>query len=342
MISIMSLLAFSAYSSDLEINAPEGISSVEILSGGTKSMLEHIKDRFDGQLSALEQRYKISELKEEHSAATEHLKTRKTAYTTQIKSLKAEYLSNIEITIHSLEAEISPESSALGDIMFFFTIKNKTDKIISQITYKPMAEDLYLPTTTNMVLELIDPKTMKLGISPGKSLSNVGHEPVKLSIFINQLKKDEVGRIKSDIKNNFAIAILDAKFSNAIGYKGQHKMMDLKEAIAAKINAFRIAIEKAEKDEGLKKKSYEKALAAYTKEQDEINKLYKKNLEELKVSSLRFSTGSEDNTIEDIPPGNYIIYARNTDGKAVFQEVKIEGKKTSVDLQNMEGDPFQL
>ncbi|MBN2297466.1 MAG: hypothetical protein JXM72_02675, partial [Deltaproteobacteria bacterium] len=214
----------------LQLEVSPGFSQVYLLSQGTSTVLEHLKTRFDTAMEELNKNYQIDLLKEQADKAAILEQEKKDTYSEKFTSLRNTYLKSVSITIVGVDAQIFPSSSALAEVFFFFSIKNNSDRIITDITYKPVIGDIMLPTTSSLVLELIHPATLISGLSPGQTLSNKGYDPEHFSFFIGELSKEELGKIQQEMKTHFTVEVIDMHFTNKRGYKDQTRVLGFKEA----------------------------------------------------------------------------------------------------------------
>lgn len=327
----------------LQLEVPPGLPEVYLLSAGTPAVLQHLGDEFEQSIGQLSMNYQIDLLGEQAEKATALVKKKEQAYSSKFDSLKQQYLDSISFSIISSEAEIFPASSALGEVSFLYTIKNNSDRIISDITYKPKVGGITLPTTSALILELIHPATLISGLGPNGTLSNKGHDPEHFSFFIGELSREELKKISSGLKNNFTIDILDMHFTPKKGYKGQTDVLGFKEAFTDQLKLLQVSIERARVDEGTKKASYNKAFARFNEDKDTELMRYRKSLEDLKKTAVRYQVHVDEknrSTFENIPAGTYFVYASNAQGSAIFEQITIKESRNKLMINDMIKDPF--
>lgn len=343
-VCFMLIFAFDCYAARLVISVPQNISEIQLLSGGTPAVLDHLKDRLSAEVSDLENHYEVNELASQIKQISALLKEREMAYAQKVSSIRNDYISKLSFTIHSIDAEISPESSSIGDIMFYYTVTNRSDRIITDIMFKPKMGSIILPTTTTLILEFINPDNLKLGIAPGESISNTGHDPERFSFFIGDLSKEELQRIRSDLKEEFSVQIVDLHFAFQQGYKGQRMVMGVDGAFAEQLKPFLAAIGKTKEDLVATTNRHTLAVEAYEKDKGKALDAFTHAAEKLKQSSLRYSCPVESTknrcTFEGIDAGTYVIYASPAKGRAVFQEIRVDEGKHHVTIDSLGEDPF--
>ncbi|HHO75270.1 MAG TPA: hypothetical protein ENN05_02440, partial [Deltaproteobacteria bacterium] len=114
----------------LQLEVPDGLSEVYLLSEGTPSILNHLKTRFDQDIENLAKKYQIDVLKKQADKATILAQEKNEDYAERFNSLRNTYLKSVSLHIVGVETEISPSSSALAEVLFHFSIKNNSDRII--------------------------------------------------------------------------------------------------------------------------------------------------------------------------------------------------------------------
>jgi len=342
-IALILAISANAQGAKLRITLPPGISRVELLSGGTAAVLDYLRERMDQQIQELNQHYQIQLRETELASAKKHLENTATAYRNEINAIRAEYLSKIILSVDSASAEISPESSALGEIDFYYTVRNNSDRIISSVIYTPKIGNDKMPTSSSLILELINPATLKYGVEAGKTISNKGFLAENFSFFIKELKKGQISLIKSKLQKEFSIAIVDLRFVNEIAYKGQFKEMDVIEAFQHRLGSLRQASEKAKELAAIKKDNYEKALREYTGARDLVINEFLSAAAQLEKTSIRHTSTVNSNnktTIENIDAGSYIVYAQKENGLAVYEVIEINTSKHEFVINELIKDPF--
>jgi hypothetical protein len=329
----------------LQLEVPPGMTDVYLLSSGTPTVLKHLQDQLNLSLDQLNTKYQIETLKDQKEEATNFVKEKKQAYADKLASLQKLYMASLSLNILSTDAEVSPSSSALGDVSFFYSIKNNSDRIITDITYKPRIGEITLPTTSSLVLELIHPQTLKSGLGPKETISNKDHEPERFSFFIGELSKDELKKIQSEIKKDFAIEVIDMHFTKEKDYKGQTEVLEFERAFSSQLKPLQIAIAKAETEEQSIKTSLSNASSKFNKTKETVLNEYKKSLDDLKKTSVRYQIRPDEKNIcifENIPARKYVVYSRKTNGQALFTEIAVEDRNNKLMLNNMIKDPFSL
>jgi len=338
------LVPINAFTARLVATVPQGVSEVELLSGGTLAVLDHLKDKLSSELKAVSDLCQLGRLEAELKASAQKIEQSDKAYNEKVESIKKHYIGKVPVTIHSAKAQITSES-ALGEINFIYTARNNSDKIISDITYRPLIDKVPLPITTMLVLEFINSKSLISGLAPGEELTNQGHEPEHLSFFLSELKAPDIARIKKANPSEFTIEVTDIHFISQKGYKGQTKAMDVKEAFAGVLSQYQGASQQAREDNKARAQALADAKALYeTRTKGSIND-FRTRSKELQKASVRYQ-GSVDPkknraTIESIKPGKYYIYAVSTQGKAIFREITIEEGKNKIKLETPVKDPFE-
>ncbi len=202
---------------------PPGIGEAYLLSEGTGAVLDHLKASYQAELEGAAAKHRVQELEEQASKAREALEAKRRAYDEKLSSLRREYISALAITLDSIEVSVSPSSSALGDVTFFYTAKNNSDRIITDITYRPLIRNISLSTTSSLVLEFINPATLISGIGPHETLTNRGHDPERFSFFISELSSQEIATLGKAGGRELDIEIIDMHFADRKGYKGQSR-----------------------------------------------------------------------------------------------------------------------
>ncbi len=334
----------SAYPAQLNVKVPQGITEIRLLSPGTASVLEHYDSQLKSHLKTADEKYRIDQLSSEVNEASFKVEKTAKAYKERIDELRRQYISKISITIHSASAQISPES-ALGDITFSYTAKNNSDRIISDITYKPLLNKTTLAMSSLLILEFMNPSTLVSGLSPGESITNVGHDPEHLSFFISELTDKDVKKAQSSLPEGFTIDIKDIHFVSQKTYKGKSKEMDVEEAFAAQLKPIQIASEQAKDEYKAKTAALSSARELYERETNGILKRFHDEMEDLKQSSLRYQASIDPKkgrgVIESIKPGKYYVYASNLNKQAIFEEITIEEGRNKIKINTLKKDPFE-
>ncbi|HQG32448.1 MAG TPA: hypothetical protein PLA83_11025 [Deltaproteobacteria bacterium] len=316
-----------------------------LLSGGTSAVLEHFRAQADARIKKLRTDYQIDALERQTAEADSMIEEKKKLYADRLSNLRREYISKLTLTLSSVQGSMTPSSSALGDVAYYFTAKNNSDRIITYITYKPLIDGKSLSTTTLLVLEFIDPTTLKSGLGPHETMTNLGHDPEKFTFFIGEISQEEVRNLQKNFEERFGITIVDMHFSDQKAYKGQFKPKTFEEAFPAYLRPFQIAIEQAQARSKEIREANAQALREFNGQKNRILDSLKKSLAELKGSSVRYtaSPGRKNRYVfDDIAPGTYFVYACDGNGKAVFEKISIGEKKQKRTYTRMEKDPFIL
>lgn len=327
----------------LRCTLPPGIAEAHLLSGGTPVMMEHLKAGYESGLAALSAELQIEELGAQVKKAQSMLEKRNRSYADTLASIRKKHLSSLFVILEAIEASISPSSSALGDVTFFYTVRNSTDRIITDITYTPRVGGKPLPTTTSLVLEFMHPETLISGVGPGETLTNRGHDPERFSFFISELSPEEINALKTDAAKQFGIEITDMRFADQKGYKDQVKVQDFLSAFSRQIKPLTSAIDQAEVDVEARNKAHAKALAAFTEGKKQLEDQLKASLAELKKNSIRCSVRPDKKNrfeFNGVPAGTYCLYAPDGRGGAVFEEVAVSGHGRQELAAEIKKDPF--
>jgi hypothetical protein len=340
---LLLILPVYAYSARLIVAAPPNVTDVYLLSPGTVSVLDHIKSHFKGRLKAINEKYQVEKLDRESKEALIKADSADKAYKEKIDALRKEYISKISITILSANVEVTPQS-ALGDINYTYTVKNNSDRIVSDIIYKPLLNKSPLSITSSLVLEFMNPSNLVFGIGPGEILTNQGHDPEHLSFFLNELVGKNIKQIQSSLPGSFTIIVQDLHFLSRKGYKDQAKEMDVKEAFAGQLKPIESAFQQAQDDYKSKIMALTTAKKLYESESAGIMKEYRSQLIDLKKSSVRaqaqVDAKKNKGTMESVNPGKYYLYGADTNKKAFFKEINIEDGKNKIEITSMGKDPF--
>ncbi len=341
---LLLFLPFDASAARLVIATPPGITEVRLLSPGTSAMVDFLKDRLNVQLKASREKNRVESIEKELSQATTAITEAEKAYAERIEFLRKKYIENIHITIHSSSTQITPES-ALGDITFFYTAHNASDRIISDITYKPVIGDIALPITTSLVLEFINPKTLIFGLAPGERLSNQGKEPEHFSIFLSEIKDQDIQRIQSSMPGGFSVRVSDVHFVSQKGYKGQSRVMEVKEAFSGLLSSYQSAVQQARNHSRAKSEELARAKTLHERETSESVNEFRMKAYDLKKNSVRYKRTVDQrrnrSSMEPVEPGKYIVYAPANAGAAVFQEITVGEGTTKLKIETLKKDPFE-
>jgi hypothetical protein len=343
-ICFLLLLPINAFPARLIVTVPQGITEVEILSKGTLAVLDHLKERLNSGLKEANNRYQLNKLESELKASALKVVQSDMAYKEKIDSLRKQYIAKVPITIHSANAQIT-KASALGEISFTYTVHNNSDKIISDIIYKPLIGNTPLPITTMLVLEFINSKNLISGLAPGESLTNQGSDLEHLSFFLSELTDKDINRIKASMPGGFSFDVTDIHFVSQKGYKGQTKVMDVKEAFADVLKAYQGASMRAHDENKEKTGALATAKGLFERDTKGTISDFKTRSNDLKKASRRYKGDVDPKknraTIQSIKPGKYYVYATSTTGKAIFEEITIEEGNNKIKIETQKKDPFE-
>jgi hypothetical protein len=342
MVGVLMLVPCFSQAATLKLVMPSGFKETFLLSPGTSAVLDHMRGRLTGSLEALASQYNITSLKQELEQAQALSANRREVYRQGGKAIREQYISKLNITITSVTANISSESS-MGEIIFTYTATNNSDRIISDVIYTPRIGNKKIPVASKLVLEFIDGVTLKSGLAPGRSISNKPENPERFSFFVGELSKEDMQYVKANIGKAFALDVQDLHFMNAIGYKDQSQILDAEHAFQARLRELEEGGTTAQRDAEAKADAYAKALSAYNQGKQGSVQRFKSEAEGLKKSSLRASASVDKKNrcvFKDIEPGTYYIYASNGQGNAVFQQVEVDKGRVKKQIENMVRDPF--
>jgi hypothetical protein len=338
------LLPIDAFPARLILTVPQGISEVELLSSGTLAVLDHLKERLNSQLKEVKNLYQINKLESEVKASALQVAQSDKAYKEKVDSLRRQYIAKVPITIHSANAQIT-KASALGEITFTYTVHNNSDKVISDIIYKPLIGNTPLPITTMLVLEFINSKNLISGLAPGESLTNQGSDLEHLSFFLSELTDKDIDRIKTSMPGGLSFEVTDIHFVSQKGYKGQTKVMDVKEAFADVLKAYQVTSARAHDENKAKTEALATAKDLFERATKGVISDFKTRSNELKKASMRYKGDVDPKknraTIQPIKPGKYYVYAPSTAGKAIFEKIIIEEGTNKIKIETQKKDPFE-
>lgn len=326
----------------LQVTVPAGIKQVSLLSPGTGPVLDHLRGKLDADLKAFDAQYHVAELKQAADAAKALSAERREAYQKGGKSVGEEYIGKIHIAITKVEANISSESS-LGEISFAYTATNNSDRIVSDVVYTPRIGKMKIPVASKLVLEFIDPVTLKFGLGPGRSLSSKADSPETLSFLMGEVSKQDLGYIKQNVTTAFGLDIEDIHFMSSIGYKDQSKVMDVEQAFQGRLKELELASSAAQREAEAKAAAYTQAKAAYDKAKEGTVKQFRTAAQSLKQSAVRITQPVDKKgrgVFSDIAPGAYYLYAEDGRGKVVFQAVQVQRAREKVKVETLVKDPF--
>lgn len=341
---LMLVIPLHAYAAKLTVTVPQGVTEVKLLSGGTASVLGHYRGRLDADLKAAGERYQIGRCEAEVKKASQAVTDADKAYTDKIDQLRRQYIAKINVTVHSATAQIT-SASALGEISFVFTAANTSERIVSDIIYKPVIQGVPLPITTSLVLEFVNPKNLIFGLAPGESITNQDSDPEHFTFFLSELTESDKKRIQTSLPGGFSVEILDLHFVSQKGYKGQSKVMDVKEAFAGVLSAYEGAVRTARNAQAAATETLEKAKKLYASETSGSLAAFRTRSKDLRKASVRFSAPVDIKksraTMDDVPPGTYYVYGSTPAGQALFEEVAIMRGRNKVTIESLKKDPFE-
>lgn len=165
----------------------------------------------------------------------------------------------------------------------------------------------------------------------------------RVSFFIEELSDRQLEFIKAHIGDSFRIDIVDLRFLNKIGYKGQTKVMDVKEAFKSRLKPLMDLAKQARMEKETQKERYKNALDEYNQARDKAIAQFKNASGDLKEASFRYSAKEGKNNrymFKKITPGRYILYAKAGKNLAIFQPVEIKDTKQELTVDNIIKDPF--
>lgn len=337
------LIGVPARAATVELTLPSGTTGVQLISGGTAAVLDHLRSRLDAQLAELEKTYALETATQALTKADGELAAAREAHTNKVAELREAYASQVNITIEEATIHLSPESSALGEITFTYTATNTSDRIITDLIYLPSIGDIKLPTSSALTLELIDPQTLQLGLRPGGKLSNRGIEPERFDFFIGELKPEQIKNIDKDFSKKLTLHPIDLHFSRRTGYKGQIKEMGVEPAFAKTLEPYRQAIDAA----GLRQESRRADLARRQTRHDEekarVEDWYTAEAARLKNAAVRYDGTADAKgrcTLHNVSPGAYIVFARAARDRVIFLPVNVDTNRVRLDATTTRGNPF--
>lgn len=326
----------------LQVTVPAGIKEVHLLSPGTGPVLDHLRGQLDADLKAFDAQYHVADLKQAADAAKTLSAERHEAYLKGSQSVGEQYIGKIHIAITKVEANISSESS-LGEISYWYTATNNSDRIVSDVVYTPRIGKMKIPVASKLVLEFIDPMTLKSGLAPGRSLSSKADSPENLSFLMGEVSKQDLSYIKQNVTTAFGLDIEDIHFMNSIGYKDQSKSLNVEQAFQGRLKELELASIAAQREAEAKAVAYTQAKAAYDKAKEGTVKQFRTAAQSLKQSAVRATAQTDKKgrcVLADIVPGDYYVYAENGAGRVVFQAVQVKRAREKVKIENLVKDPF--
>jgi hypothetical protein len=342
-VCLLGLLPIGSHAAGLTVSVPPGIRVVQVLSPGTAAVLDHIKSQYKDKLKVIEEKYQIGRLEDELKASSARMDSTDKEYRDKIEAVRKEAISKVSITIQSASIDVSPQS-AMGEIIYFYTVKNHSDKIVSNVVYKPLLDKSPLAITSSLVLEFINPSNLIFGLAPGETLSNQGHEPEHVSFFNNEIVGKNINQIKSNLPGSFSLSVMDIHFLNQKGYKDQTKEMEIKEAFAGQLKPYEAACAQAKDEYAGKTEELNNARRLYDNESKGIIKEYKAQLSSLKRVSIRGKAQVDEKknraSVKSIEPGRYYLYGTDLGKKAFFKEITIEDGKNKIEINSLGKDPF--
>lgn len=326
----------------LQLKVPTGFQEVNLLSGGTGPVLKHLRGRLNAELKAFDAQYNVAGLRQAAEAAKALSAEREAAYRNGGRAIGEEYIAKLHLQITKVETNISSESS-LGEIAFTYTITNTSDRIVSDIVYTPRIGELKIPVASKLVLDLIDPVTLKFGLAPGRSLSNRPDNPERLSFLLGEVSKENLAYIKAHVTTDFGLDIQDIHFMNAVGYKDQSRIMEVEQAFPVRLGVLDAANKAARQDAAAKAAAYANAQALYDKAKQGTLDRFRESAQTLKKSAVRQREPVDKKgrcTFADVSPGIYYVYADSGSGMVVFQEVQVKRAREKVKIEALVKNPF--
>ncbi len=322
---------------------PEGAAEVELLSGGTRAVLDLLRTRLDSELASARESCRMAQLeREERDARLEVSRSEKT-YKERLEGLKARAISSIRVTVHSSEIRITEESST-GDVSFHYSVTNTGDRIVSDIAYRPVISGITIPLTTPLVLEFIEPSTLVFGLGPQETITNRLSDPERLSFFLSELRDADRRILARNTAKTFSLEVEDVHFVSRKGFKGQYKVMDLPDAYSGILEAPRTAFERAVARQATLAAQLADARKSFENETRAIRERFRTRAADLRKASVR-ATCTVDRkknraVFEDLEPDTYLVFAAGGPGKAALEKVVVKDGKNVVKLKGYGKDPF--
>jgi hypothetical protein len=337
-------IPFSLQGARLQLTLPQGLTAAHLLSGGTQTMIDYEKGKVQTAIAKLKGDYQIDAAETGTKKGSAAAKSAQQAYQEKIAALRRHYNSLLNVRILSSRAEINLSSSAMAEVSYVFTARNGTDRIVTDISYRPLINGRPLSTSSAFVLEFMDPSTMKSGLGPGETMTNQGHEPEKFSFFTGEVTQDEIKSMQKDFDRKFGIEVLDMHFTNQKDYKGQFKPLTFEEAFASALAPLSAAARQAKARARELDETDAKALKEFKARRDGLTAQEAGTLAGLKKAAVRYTAAPDKKgrcTFEDVAPGTYFIYAGNGNGMAVFEPIKVgDERKIKRSITQTKKDPF--
>lgn len=337
-------LPFPLPAARLLCSLPRGLPSAFLLSGGTLAMMDYEKARAQAALRKLESEYRIDGSGAGTKKGSGQAALARQAYQARAEALRKHCISLLNIRLVSVRADINPSSSALAEVAYVYAAKNSSDRIITDVSYRPLMSGKPLSTTSTFVLEFMDPATMKSGLGPGETLTNQGHDPEKFSFFLSEVSPEEARAMQSGFDRKFSIEVVDMHFTDRKDYKGQFKPQTFEEAFAPALAPLGRTVKQAEARAKALDESESRVLREFRARKDALTAQEFRALEGLKKSAVRSSATPDRKgrcVFTDVAPGTYFLYAGNGSGRAVFEKITVGSeRKLRKTVTGMKKDPF--
>ena len=337
-------LPFPLSAARLICSLPPGLPSAFLLSGGTLAMMDCEKARAHSALGKLKSEYRVDDSGAGTKSGSRQVALARQAYQARAEALRRHCISLLNIRLVSVHADINPSSSALAEVAYVYAAKNSSDRIITDITYRPLMSGKPLSTTSTFILEFMDPATMKSGLGPGETMTNRGHDPEKFSFFLSEVSPEMVRAMQSGLDRTFGIEVVDLHFTDRKDYKGQFRPQTFEEAFAPALAPLGRAVKQAEARAKALDDSEARVLGDFRARKAALVEQERKTLAGLKKSAVR-RTAIPDRTgrcvFTDVAPGVYFLYAGNGSGRAVFEKITVGSeRKLKKTVTGMKKDPF--
>ncbi len=338
------LTGLPAGAAELKLKLPSGTRDAVLLSAGTQAVLDHLHAGLDGKLAELDRRFGISALEQQQAGLEQTIAATTTQRKDRIHDIREEYLAKLDVKVLSARTEVSLESSSMGQIYFTYAITNRSDRTLAYLHYDPVVGDINIPTSSRLILELIDFESMLFGLAPGGTLSNAETAPEEFPFFAAELTQDQIDFLRKNINKQLKLHVSDLTFVKRVDYKGQVRELTLEQAFAGDLKKYDKRIADAEADLQTCRQKLEKARAGHAAEKKVLEEIFSRESSQLMEAALRQKSASAKNdtyVFEDLAPGDYIVYARAAGDKAVFEKITLSGEgRTSINLSATRKDPF--
>lgn len=340
----LSLAPREILSASLVVKLPDGgASQALLLSPGTQAVLDLMRQRMDARMAAIRSIYGLEKLEKDAEEAKKEASRCEAAYRAAVDGLKKRVVSSIRI--HIIDSDVSMSSgSSTGEIAFHYSATNTTDRIVSDVTYRPVIDGAIVQMAMPLVLEFINPANLVFGLGPGETLTNKDKEPEHLTFFLSDLSDTDKERLIKSPAKALTLAVDEVHFVSQKGFKGQFKVMDLTEAYRGQLEPFKAASDRA--------RQWQMAASGeLAREREQFNAAVKdvltgftRQADDLKRASVR-ATGTIDPTkkrasFSEVAPGEYMLYVAGPAGKACLQKVSVDKRKTKTAVKGCGKDPF--